>query len=263
MIQFSIYQVFSDLKFGDRGNTAAVVLLNEPIPAEKMQSLAADLNQPATSFLWKESGHWHVRWFAPDEEIGLCGHGAFASFAFLKDEEMMDPFLSMKYSDGAIEGWRNSSGITIGLQTIVRMKKIDPPEPILKGLGIPIIEMYETSNKHLILTDTESSITAMKPDFNVLRASDIFGYAVTAPGDQTDFVSRTLVPHVGQLEDHATGSSHAILTPYWAEKLNKNRMVARQLSLRGGYFRCELNGDLVKLGGGHEKIASGQLNLVN
>ncbi|MBV6641283.1 MAG: PhzF family phenazine biosynthesis protein [Cyclobacteriaceae bacterium] len=260
MTKFAIYQVFSAKAQGLKGNTAAVVQLEKPIIASKMQSLAADFNQPATSFIWQENKEWNVRWFAPDEEIGLCGHGAFASFSFLKDEGVMKQSLAMQYEKGKIEGSLENSTITIKLDAIQRIRQINPPEAIVKGLGIPITEMYETDNKHLILTENESVLRSMNPDFNMLRQSEIFGYAVTAPGDKTDFVSRTLVPHVGQLEDHATGSSHAFLTPYWAEKLNKNSMTAIQLSKRGGYFECQLDINRVKLTGGYEMIARGEVS---
>ncbi len=259
MTKFSIYQVFSSISQGLKGNTAAVVHLNQPLDKSTMQSMAADLNQPATSFMWNENNEWHVRWFAPDEEIGLCGHGAFASFSFLKDEGIMKQSLALKYTKGTIEGLIADAKLSIKLSAIQRIRKIDPPKPIEKGLGIPIVEMYETSNKHLIVTDNEAALRTMKPDFSLLRESKIFGYAVTAPGDKTDFVSRTLVPHVGQLEDHATGSSHAFLTPYWAERLGKKSMEAIQLSSRGGYFQCQLDSDNVKLSGGYEIIARGEI----
>ncbi len=259
MTKFSIYQVFSSISQGLKGNTAAVVHLNHPLDKSTMQSMAADLNQPATSFMWNENNEWHVRWFAPDEEIGLCGHGAFASFSFLKDTGIMKQSLALKYEKGTIEGLISDAKLSINLLAIQRIRKIDPPKPIEKGLDIPIVEMYETSNKHLIVTDNETALRTMKPDFSLLRESKIFGYAVTAPGDKTDFVSRTLVPHVGQLEDHATGSSHAFLTPYWAERLGKKSLRAIQLSKRGGYFECQLEGDFVKLSGGYEIIASGEI----
>ena len=64
----------------------------------------------------------------------------------------------------------------------------------------------------------------MTPDFQKLRTMEMFGYIVTAPSssEEIDFVSRTIIPHVQQLEDPATGSSHAALVPFWANKLNKN-----------------------------------------
>ena len=46
-----------------------------------------------------------------------------------------------------------------------------------------------------------------------------------------------------------TGSTHATLAPYWAERLGKTRMTARQLSARGGSLTCEIAGDRVRLFG--------------
>ncbi len=259
MHPYKIYQVFSREELGFRGNTAAVVLLESPIPAEQMQATAADLNQPATAFMWRVNGDWHIRWFAPDEEITLCGHGAFAAFAFLKDEGIMQQSLSLNYMEGVIEGLNHSSGLEMHLNAIPTIQSLKVPPEIAEGLGIPILEMYETSNKHLIVTRQEKDVSEMKPDFSKLRKSKIFGYTVTAPGEQVDFVSRTLVPHVSQLEDHATGSSHAILTPYWADRLKKRTMIAKQLSSRGGYFQCELYANQVNLSGEYQLIAKGDV----
>ncbi len=259
MKTFSIYQVFSNDNLGFKGNTAAVVLCDESSSTEIMQSIAADLNQPATSFLWKESKGWNNRWFAPDSEILLCGHGAFASLAFLKDQGIMDKSFNLNYSGGMITGFNTPSGITIQLAEIQSVKKISPPKAIIDGIGIPILEMYETSDKHIIVVENEAQIRSMTPNFSRLRESKIFGYAITAPGDEVDFVSRTLVPHVRQLEDPATGSSHALLTPYWADRLKKKNMKALQLSKRGGYFDIEMFGKHVKLSGEFKIIAKGEL----
>ncbi len=101
----------------------------------------------------------------------------------------------------------------------------------------------------------------MSPNFEILRRSPIFGYAVTSVGDDCDFVSRTLVPHVHQLEDPATGSSHAALAPFWAARFNKTKMTAIQLSKRGGQFHLTLEGKKVKLYGEHYKLNEGKLFL--
>jgi len=93
--------------------------------------------------------------------------------------------------------------------------------------------------------------------FALLRTSEIFGYAVTALGDESDFVSRTLVPHVHQLEDPATGSSHAALAPFWSKRLNKSKMTAYQLSSRGGKFNIRLENNLVNLSGEFQCLSSG------
>ncbi|WP_460545965.1 PhzF family phenazine biosynthesis protein, partial [Echinicola sediminis] len=133
------------------------------------------------------------------------------------------------------------------------------PEEIRDGLGIPLKAMYETKNKHIVLAEKEQHILEMQPDFSRLRDSKLFGYAVTAIGDEVDFVSRTLVPHTQSLEDFATGSSHAMLVPFWANRLGKNNFKALQLSSRGGEFQCELQDGTVTLSGEYRLEKEGEL----
>ena len=247
-LEYTIIAVFSSRELGFKGNPAAIVHHTEPIRNIMMQEIAAKINTPATSFVYTDSeGRYQVRWFAPDEEIGLCGHGAAATGVYLGTKENTN-LITLNYPNGVIKVTL-SEGFEMELKTIPQIKSIEAPSAIVEGLGIPILEMWETENKHLILTESEEMLKNMQPDFDRLRESDIFAYTVTAPGDKVDFVSRTLVPHVKQLEDHATGSSHAILVPYWSKKLGKMKMVSHQLSSRGGMFLSSLDHDLVTLGG--------------
>lgn len=261
-MQFQLIQVFDNPQYNFKGNTSTVILLEKPLSDSEMQSIASDQLQPATTFLWPTDNPdtFNIRWFAPDTEIGLCGHGSMAAVAFLKNTLNRTGKTTLIYRDGKleVEYLGNSSGKTIFDQIPVT-KEVNVPEAISKGLGIPILNMYATTNKHIIVTDSEANVQNMKPDFNKLRESDIFGYAVTAKGYQVDFVSRTLVPHVHQLEDPATGSSHAALFPFWGNKLNKKEMTALQLSQRGGSFSGELLDSKVALTGHFKVLAEGHL----
>lgn len=254
---YPVFAVFVQKELGFKGNPAAVVETQEPLSHEEMQRIAAELNKPATSFLVPVSpteGVFSVRWFAPDGEIGLCGHGAAAATAYLGANYPGDSHYILRYDGGEIEAFYHyPDKITLVLDPIPVITEIPVPEAIREGLGIPVVAMYETGNKHLVLTDEEEAVKSMKPDFEVLRRSEIFGYAVTAPGGHVDFVSRTFVPHVRQLEDYATGSSHAVLAPFWAARLDKTRMVAHQLSSRGGEFVIELQGGKLKFTGQFER----------
>ena len=72
----------------------------------------------------------------------------------------------------------------------------------------------------------------------------------TAPGrDGVDFVSRYFAPNHGIDEDPVTGSAHCVLTPYWAARLGKHQLKARQISARGGELMCTLRGDRITLAG--------------
>ena len=259
---FSLIAVFNDTTLGFKGNTSTVVLLENSISDKEMQHYAAEFNQPATTYLWKgnKDNQYHVRWFAPDAEIGLCGHGSLAAIAYLTNKFDANASVELLYRDGAISGSRVDDKLCmLSLRAIPVLSEETPTELLQQALGIPVWGQFKTGNKDIILTREEKDVQNMKPDFSLLRKLESFGYAVTAPGDQVDFVSRTFVPHVKQLEDPATGSSHAALVPFWSRKLNKNTLVAHQLSNRGGKFICEISADTVSLHGGFEVIAGGNL----
>ncbi|WP_421894417.1 PhzF family phenazine biosynthesis protein [Marinoscillum sp.] len=258
-IEFSSYAVFTDKVSGLSGNTSTVVILDHPLSRRQMQDIASDLWQPATTFLWKEDNHWQVRWFAPDQEIGLCGHGSMAAVACLHDKGITD--FDLHFNGGIISGGVENDRCYITLEVIPVVEKLKIEDYLQEALKIPILGHYQTSNKNIILTDNQESVKSMRPNFEILRSSPIFGYAVTAPGDHCDFVSRTLVPHVHQLEDPATGSSHAALAPFWASILHKTEMEAIQLSQRGGKFHLKMQGTTVRLSGDHDKLNAGTIYL--
>lgn len=258
---FSLIAVFVDAEHSFKGNTAATILLNVAITDQEMQEIAADFNQPATIFLWpdQQSDAFHVRWMAPDAEIDLCGHGSLAAFAFLSKLKSSEKF-TLLYRNGKIEGKMDGDGACmIYMDAIPVLSEMAVPELLPKALGIPVKACYATSGKLIVLSDQEKSIRDMSPDYAMLRQLETFGYAITAPGDHVDFVSRTLVPHVKQLEDPATGSSHAALVPFWADKLNKTHLLAHQLSPRGGKFICGIDQEIVSLRGEFKVIGEGEL----
>lgn len=261
---FETYRVFTNLKQEFYGNTSSVVLLGGPIEAARMQRIASDFWQPATTFLWKENNNWKVRWFAPDAEIKLCGHGSLAAMAFIHDnfENTQEQITLQTSSKHKIKGGKyNDNKCFIELESFPVIEELPIPQALKEGLGIPLLGFYTTGNKSIVLTDTEESVQSMKPNFERLRTLDTFGYIVTAPADseEVDFVSRTLVPHVHQLEDPATGSSHAALVPFWSKKLNKTSFKSLQLSQRGGSFCADLMGNKVKLFGAYQKVNKGTI----
>jgi PhzF family phenazine biosynthesis protein len=254
----SIVAVFERPEMGLSGNTAAVIQLEHSLENVEMQRIASNLNQPATAFLWPADnpGSRHVRWFAPDAEIDLCGHGTLAATAILKTKVVL--YSKNHTLSGKVLG---DNYAEMQLQAIPVIDKEEIPEGLEKALGVPILSYYRTSNKDIVLLEREEDVHGMQPDFHSLRQIDVFGYAVTAAGKSCDFVSRTLVPHVRQLEDHATGSSHAALTPFWGNILKKDSLTAIQLSQRGGFFNCHLSGNQVTLAGHYSVLLTGKYDL--
>jgi len=249
MENFCIVTVFHDIAKNLKGNTAAVLELNSDLGEDNYSALAEEFNQPATSFIRKEKeGHYQVRWFAPDSEIGLCGHGSLAIAAYLKEVKGEDKGI-LHFKDGTIEVGFNGEHYYLWMDPIEVIAHKAAPKGLAKALGTDIIDYFTTANKNIVLVANEETLANLKPDFPAMAKLEPFGYSVSAPGDKSDFVSRTFVPKVKQLEDHATGSSHALLTPFWSERLMKNEMTAFQLSPRGGSFICEIHLNKVLLKG--------------
>ena len=118
-----------------------------------------------------------------------------------------------------------------------------------EAIGVPVREAHR-SRDLLLLVDSEEQVQNLRPDLGlVAQLPDCFALIVTAKGDKADFVSRFFAPDAGIPEDPVTGSSHSTLIPFWAGRLQKQKMTARQLSKRGGTLYCEHDGDRVKIAG--------------
>ena len=253
---FWLITVFSDRLNDILGNVSAVVQLNDEIESKKMQRVANDLNQPATTFIWQKDGKWNIRWFAPDTEIPLCGHGTMAAVALFHSLRKSIPTFS--YGNGQVSGFTENDNIFSALNK-GSFNYSPTPEGLEEALGVEIVEHYESSDKNIVVLKSEKELQEMQPNFDALKKLKPFGYAVTVKGEKVDFVSRTLVPKVQQLEDHATGSSHTVLVPFWSERLSKSKLSSRQLSRRGGKFECRIDGDKVVLGGEYEVLGEGKV----
>lgn len=244
-----LFQVdaFTDRVFG--GNPAAVVPLEHWLGDDILQAIAAENNLSETAFFVPTGDRYHLRWFTPTVEIALCGHATLASAHIVFT--VLDP------SRTSVE-FETLSGI-LGVQRDGERLVMDfpsrPPVPcetpdfVLAGLKLaPEIVLQGTDKNYYAVYGSEAEVIGLTPDFTLL-AHYPYGFAVTAPGENADFVSRYFVPAWGIPEDPVTGSSHCGLIPYWAERLGKTKLLAHQVSQRGGKLFCELQGERVRIGG--------------
>ncbi len=113
----------------------------------------------------------------------------------------------------------------------------------------------------MVILANESDVVNLQPDFRELMKLNSRGLIVTAAGDNCDFVSRWFGSQSGVDEDPVTGSAHCQLTPFWADKLSKTKLHARQVSKRGGTLLCSLEGDRVKMSGRAVTYMKGHITL--
>ncbi|BCB26108.1 putative isomerase [Sulfurimicrobium lacus] len=243
-----LYQVdaFTDRLFS--GNPAAVCPL-EAWPADGwMQAVAAENNLSETAFLVGGSGRYGLRWFTPATEVDLCGHATLAAayviFNFLETE--LDE-VTFDTRSGELHVRRDGDWLRMDFPAQPPMP-CPCPDELTQGLGQRPRGVLR-ADKYLAIFDTEAEIRSLKPDMEILKRLDLMGIIASAPGSDADFVSRFFAPKVGVPEDPVTGSAHCMLTPYWAERLGKTTLLARQVSRRGGEIHCTLKGGRVELAG--------------
>ncbi len=264
-MKLEIFQVdaFTNKPFG--GNPAAVVPLEAWLPDETMHNIALENNLSETAFFVKEDDIYNIRWFTPTFEIDLCGHATLASafviFECLKLETERINFQSHK--SGALSVEKNGDVLTLDFPSRP-VSPVDAPAGLFEAIGGKPNEIFKARDYFLVY-ETEQEVLDLKPNFSALHQIaallkiDAHGFIVTARGDSSDFVSRFFAPEVGVFEDPVTGSSHCNLIPYWAERLGKTKMFARQVSARGGELFCELAGDRVKIGGNATLYLKGEI----
>ena len=224
-----------------RGNPAAVVPLVEWLPDTLMQSIAAENNLAETAFFVAQEGGYGLRWFTPTQEVPLCGHATLAS-AFVVFTEIAPERESVEFhtKSGTLTVRRNGDLLAMHLPRRVPAP-CDPHPLLLDGLGLPPCEVLTTfpATNYYAVYDTEAQVRALTPDFQALARLHPCGVSVTARGDNADFVSRYFAPSLGIPEDPVTGSTHCTLVPYWAQRLGRSSLNARQVSERGGDLICQ------------------------
>jgi PhzF family phenazine biosynthesis protein len=249
-MRIPLYQVdaFSDRPFA--GNPAAICPLEAWLPDNVMQAIAAENNLSETAFFVAEGGGYRLRWFTPATEVELCGHATLASadviFRFLRPELREIRFETQQA--GPLTVTRDGDLLALDFPSRPPGPCV-APEALGPALGRPPAAVL-AARDYLAVYETPEDIAALTPDFAAIATLDRFAVIVTAPGrGDVDFVSRFFAPARGVNEDPVTGSAHCTLIPYWADRLGKTRLQARQLSKRGGALTCALRGDRVTIAG--------------
>ncbi|MDP9414645.1 MAG: PhzF family phenazine biosynthesis protein [Pseudomonadota bacterium] len=260
-LPFVQVDAFADRPFG--GNPAAVMPLAAWLPDETMQAIAMENNLSETAFTVPASGDadYELRWFTPTTEVALCGHATLASGHVLIDGEEV----RFRTRKAGVLVVRRESGGGLTLELPLTLVKPASDEALLAALGTPEGEVFLSyqgaeATAIILLPDAEA-VRACTPDMRALRDIDLMAI-VTAPGDgEEDVVSRVFVPAWGVDEDPVTGSAHAALAPFWAERLGRERFTAFQASRRGGRIECRLAGDRAILGGRCVTVVEGTYHL--
>ena len=206
----------------------------------------------------RPDGDFDLRWFTPEVEVDLCGHATLAA-AFVIFTELGHTGTAVRFKTTSGElGASFADGVVMMDFPARPGQPCAAPPGLISGLG-HIPREARKSRDFLALLGSEEEVRALAPDLPQLATLDCLGIIATARGSDVDFVSRFFAPRAGIAEDPVTGSAHCTLIPYWAEKLGKQRLIARQLSRRGGTIHCEMRGERVGIGGSGALYSRAQL----
>ncbi len=236
VIKVDIYDVF--IGESASGNPCAVLELNDWLPDSELSQITRDVGLPVMSFITKIEGQFHIRWFALDGEINLCGHGSLGAGAAIISKYQLDNVVfNSKYGEVVITK-RN------GLYTLVL--------PSWEGIACPVpeeisdvaagsIDVFSTRDLVLVFPTVEMVLSFQPDDDRFRKLNEYHALIVTASDGQCGYVLRYFAPKIGISEDLATGSAQCSLAPYWFKKLGSDSLTVRQLSTSGGYFEVERN----------------------
>lgn len=259
-MKLPLYQVdaFTGRLFG--GNPAAVVLLDAWLPDPILGAIAAENNLAETAFVIPRAEIAPLRWFTPTVEVDLCGHATLAAaYVLFRHRFPSLNRLTFSTQSGNLAVTRDGERLSMDFPS-----RPGVPANITDGLVSALGAMPREAllaRDLLAVFDSESDVRALRPDFPRLALLDTFAVIVSAPGETVDFVSRFFAPRAGIPEDPATGSAHCTLVPYWANRLGKSRLVAKQVSARGGDLVCEHQGDRVVMAGRAVEYLRGEISV--
>jgi PhzF family phenazine biosynthesis protein len=261
-IPFYHVDAFTREAFG--GNPASVVPLQRWLDDRTLLAVAAEQNLPATAFFVPRGGDFEIRWFTPTGELELCGHATLAAaFVLLQRLHAGRSRIDFAARSGELRAERDGERIALEFPAM-RPEREREHDAVAAAIGMRPVEVWEAAGgRAMAVLADPVQVRDLRPDVAAISALPFSALTVTAHGFDADcdFVSRHFVPKYGIAEDHATGSAHCTLTPYWSGVLAKPRLFARQLSARGAELWLEDCGDRVRIAGQCVPFAEGTLTI--
>lgn len=252
---------FTDKPFS--GNPAAVTIVQEFPTNEMCQNIAAEMNLSETVFLKPlRDNHFHIRWFTPEVEVKLCGHGTLASSHILFEEGIVKgDRITFESLSGPLFVTREQDKLILDFPLQKTGETL--PSPLFTALFEKgFVQAVQAYDDVIVELNHETLVRELVPDFAKVKEIDALSLIVTAKGNPPyDFVSRVFAPRDGINEDPVTGSAHCKLADYWRKKLGKDEFLAYQASPRGGVLGVTVKGDRVHLKGQAVIILEGTLKV--
>jgi len=243
-VQLKIYQIDAFTNKTFKGNSAAVIVLDEWLDAELMQQIAIENNLSETAFAKKSANAtYEIRWFSPITEIDFCGHATLATaFVLFKEDIALKEVTFIAKAVGSLTVKQLHDGyIEMTFPNRKPQKVENIPQELIKGLSIEPKDVLVNQQTYFVVYENEEDVYNVEVNLQEIKKLAPLDVTVTAHSKEYDCISRYFWPANGGIEDPVTGSMHTGLAPLWAERLNKNNLTAYQASARGGVLKCHVS----------------------
>lgn len=247
-MQLKIYQVDAFTNKTFKGNSAAVIVLDEWLEVELMQQIAIENNLSETAFAKKSpNATYEIRWFSPITEIDFCGHATLATaFVLFKEDTSLKEVTFIAKAVGSLSVRQLDDGYIEMNFPNRKPKKVETiPQELIKGLSIEPKDVLVNQQTYFVVYENEEDVYNVEVNLDEIKKLGPLDVTVTARSSKYDCISRYFWPANGGIEDPVTGSMHTGLAPLWAERLNKTDLIAYQASSRGGLLKCQVSDEKV------------------
>ena len=262
-MKLKIYQINAFTNTIFKGNSAAVIILDEWLEVEMMQSIAINNNLSETAFAKKcDESTYEIRWFSPITEIDFCGHATLATaFVLFKENILLKEVIFIAKAVGSLKVSQLDDGYIEMIFPNRKPQKVDNiPQELKKGLSIEPKDVLVNQQTYFVVYPNEEDVYNVQVNLDEIKKLGPLDVTVTAKSKEYDFISRYFWPANGGIEDPVTGSMHTGAAPLWAERLNKNELLAFQASKRGGILKCKVSDDQVVILGQAVLYLEGYIN---
>ena len=240
------YQINSFTKNIFGGNPAGVCLLDYWLEDEEIQAIAKENNYSETAFLVREKELFRIKYFTPKSEVDLCGHATLAA-GYVIFKELGLEEIDFQANKDLIKVKKEKDLISLSFP-IWQAKKKDFPKELQHHFSTAIDSFQAGDDIYFVFKSSEE-VKNYIPNFSLITKYSKRGIVITSIDSKYDFISRAFYPLLDVPEDPVTGSAHCGLVPYWSEKLNKNTLIAKQISDRGGELYCQLEKKHIQISG--------------
>ena len=263
-MKLKIYQIDAFTNTIFKGNSAAVIIIDEWLSEDKMQSIAIENNLSETAFAKKcDDTIYEIRWFSPITEIDFCGHATLATaFVLFQEDSSINEVIFLAKAVGSLKVKQLDDGYIEMIFPNRKPSRVELiPEELKIGLSIEPKNVYVNQQTYFVIYPNEEDVYNVQIEIDEIKKLGPLDVTVTSKSTEYDFISRYFWPANGGIEDPVTGSMHTGLAPLWAEILDKNELLAYQASKRGGILKCKVSDEQVVIQGQAIQYLEGYINI--